>query len=98
MNLPNSHNPLVQPAIHRRRNRQRPSNNRTNSCQKSREGLRARFPVNHLHGRDVVVKEDTGYTALRVDALSVAVRGVIAAHKRALVRGHGVLVRFDAAL
>lgn len=98
MNLLHLHSPLIQPPIHSRRNSQRPTNNRTNPRQEPRERFRPRLPVDNLHRGNVVVEKHTGDTALRVDTLFVALCCVVAAHERALVRGHGVLVCFDGAL
>lgn len=98
MNFLYPHSPLIQPPIHSRRNSQRPTDNRTNTRQKTRERLCSRLPVDNLHRGNIVVKEHTRDTTLRVDALLVAFCRVIAAHERALVRCHGVLVRFDGAL
>lgn len=95
MHLLHPRNTLIQPPIHSRSNRQRPTNNSTNTRQKPGESLLFRFTVDDLHGRDVVVEKHAGDTALRVNALLVALRGVVATHQRALVRGHRVLVRFD---
>ena len=95
MHLLHPRNTLIQPPIHSRSNGQRPTDNSTNTGQKPRKSLRLRLAVDDLHGRDVVVEEYAGDTALRVDALLVALRGVVAAHQRALVRSHRVLVRFD---
>lgn len=45
---------LVNTSINRRRNRQRPANNRTHARQEPRETLRAGFPVDDLHRGDVL--------------------------------------------
>lgn len=98
MNLLHPHSPLIQPPIHSRRNSQRPANNRTNPRQETRERLCPRLPVDNLHRGNVVVEKHTGDTTLRVDALLMAFCCVVAAHERALVRGHRVLVCFDGSL
>lgn len=98
MHLLHPHRTLIQAAIDRRRNGQGPSDHGAHARQESREGLGSLLPVDHLHRRDVIVEEDARDTALGVETLLVALRGVAAAHEGALVRGHRVLVRLDAAV
>lgn len=78
--LPHPADALVERAVDRSRNGERPTNDRANAGQEAGEGLWPCLAVDDLHGRDVVVEEDAGDPARGVDALLVAlVRGVAAA-------------------
>lgn len=86
--------PLVQEPINSRRDCQRPADNGTDARQKPRETFWSRLAIDNLHRGDVVVEEDTRDATLGVDA--PIARGVRRTADGSLVRGDGVLVRFDA--
>lgn len=89
---------LVQAAIDGSSNSERTTDDGADAGQEPGERLGTGLPVDHLHGGDVVVEEDTGDTGGSVQTLLVTLVSGIAAHEGPLVRGHGVLVRLDAAV
>lgn len=96
--LLNTHTTLVETAVQSRCHSQGSTNNGTDSSQETGEGLGPGLTVDDLHRGDVVVEEDAGDAARGVHALLVAFGSIVTAHERALVRGHRVLVGFDATL
>ena len=97
MKLLDPSNTLVETPIDSSSNSQCATDDSTHARQKAREGLRPRLAVDDLHRGDVVVDEDARDAGRSVETLLVALVGGVAAHEGALVRRHGVLVRFDAA-
>lgn len=97
MQLLHSDGTLVHRPVNGRGNGQSTTDDGTDARQETREALGAGLAVDDLHRRDVVVEEDAGDAVCGMQAFLVAFVCGVAAAQGPLVRGHGVLVRFDAA-